>query len=280
MYRDAVDLREFYRTSLGQVAQRMIRRRIRQFWPELRGQIVLGLGYATPYLRPFKQEADRVFAVMPASQGVVFWPPEGPAAVTLADEAELPFADMSVDRVLVVHCLEGTDKIRAMMREIWRVLAGGGRLLVVVPNRSGLWARIERTPFGHGRPYSASQLREMMREHLFVPERSARALFVPPVNSRFLLASAPAWEEVGERWFERFAGVTVVEASKQLYAAPLNRVVVPARRPFAVPVPGRAEPASTQPSSQRFGRVPGPATCGEAGTPPVRRTDSPSDPHC
>jgi SAM-dependent methyltransferase len=280
MYRDAVDLREFYRTSLGQVAQRMIRRRIRQFWPELRGQIVLGLGYATPYLRPFKQEADRVFAVMPASQGVVFWPPEGPAAVTLADEAELPFADMSVDRVLVVHCLEGTDKIRAMMREIWRVLAGGGRLLVVVPNRSGLWARIERTPFGHGRPYSASQLREMMREHLFVPERSARALFVPPVNSRFLLASAPAWEEVGERWFERFAGVTVVEASKQLYAAPLNRVVVPARRPFAVPVPGRAEPASTQPSSQRLGSVPAPATCGEAGTPPVRRTDSPSDPHC
>src|SRR3712207_3524511 len=98
MYRDAVDLREFYRTSLGQVAQRMIRRRIRQFWPELRGQTVLGLGYATPFLRPFKQEAERVFAVMPASQGVVSWPPEGPGAVLVADEAELPFEDMSVDR--------------------------------------------------------------------------------------------------------------------------------------------------------------------------------------
>ena len=280
MYRDAVDLREFYRTSLGQVAQRMIRRRVRQFWPELRGQTVLGLGYATPYLRPFKQEADRVFAVMPASQGVVFWPPEGPGAVTLADEAELPFEDMSVDRVLVVHCLEAADKIRAMMREIWRVLAGGGRLLVVVPNRSGIWARTERTPFGHGRPYSAAQLREMMREHLFVPERSARALFVPPLDSRFLLASAPAWEEIGERWFERFAGVTVVEASKQLYAAPLNRVVVPARRPFGVPIPSGAKPAATQHPSKESTAGPSGSICGEAGTPPARRTDSPSDPRC
>src|ERR1700736_4238047 len=124
MHRDVVDLREFYRTSLGQVALRQLKRRIRTFWPDLTSQSVLGIGYATPYLRPFIGEAARAIAVMPATQGVVFWPREGPGLVTLADEANLPFDDLSFDRVLVVHGLEATEHSRQMLREIWRVMAG------------------------------------------------------------------------------------------------------------------------------------------------------------
>jgi SAM-dependent methyltransferase len=218
MYRDVVDLREFYDTSLGQVALRQLRRRIRDFWPDLAGLSLLGLGYATPYLRPFLGASERAVAVMPAAQGVVFWPREGPGLTTLADESALPFPDLSFDRVLVVHGLEGTENSRQMMREIWRVLAGSGRLLMLVANRSGLWSRTERTPFGHGSPYSTTQLSLMLRDNLFVPERTQKALFVPPVQSRFLLSTAPAWERLGERWFSTFAGVTMVEATKQIYA--------------------------------------------------------------
>ncbi len=53
MFADVVDLREFYMTRLGQVARRMLGRRIRMMWPDLTGSRLLGLGYATPYLRPF-----------------------------------------------------------------------------------------------------------------------------------------------------------------------------------------------------------------------------------
>lgn len=237
MYTDIVDLREFYESSLGQVARRMLRRRIRQMWPDAAGQVVLGIGYATPYLRPFRDEAERVIAVMPASQGCTFWPPEGAGLVTLADEAELPLADMSVDRVLMVHGLEGTEQLRPMMREIWRVLAGGGRLLVVVPNRRGLWARADWTPFGHGFPYSVSQLKSMLRDTLFMPERTACSLFIPPLRSRFLLTSAPAWEEIGERWFKAFAGVTMIEASKQIFAGVARKALREPRR-LVLPLPG------------------------------------------
>lgn len=239
MYTDIVDLREFYETALGQMARRMIRRRIRTIWPNLRGQIVLGVGYTTPYLRPFQEEADRVMAVMPASQGVSFWPQEGPGLVALADEANLPFGDMTVDRVLLVHGLEGTEQLRPMMREIWRILAGGGRVLVVVPNRRGLWARADWTPFGHGFPYSASQLKQMLRDTMFVPERTSHALFMPPLRSRFLLKTAPAWEEVGGRWFKAFAGVTMIEASKQILAGVSRRPQSqPVKRRLIVPLPG------------------------------------------
>lgn len=234
MHSDVVDLREFYESSLGQVVRRLVRRRIREMWPDMTGQRVLGLGYATPYLRPFRDEAERVFAVMPASSGVVFWPQEGPGLVTLAEEWELPLADMSIDRVLLIHGLEFTERLKPMMREIWRVMAGGGRLIAIVPNRRGIWARTDRTPFGHGSPYSSSQLRRTLKANLFVPEREKRALFIPPATSRFLLAGAGAWESVGERWFKAFAGVTIIEASKQVYAA-AGREPKPVRRRLMAP---------------------------------------------
>jgi SAM-dependent methyltransferase len=241
MHTDVVDLKEFYGTPLGQVARRMVRRRIRQIWPDTRGQVVLGLGYATPFLRPFMSDADRVLALMPAGQGVVHWP-EGEAGCTaLTEESELPLPDLSVDRVLLVHGLEGTENRRGLMREIWRVLAGGGRLLAVVPNRRGIWARVDFTPFGQGRPYSASQLSRALRDVMFVPERVERALYIPPVRWPFLLTAAPAWEQVGHRWLQAFAGVVMIEASKQLYQ-PTQVRRSPVRRPRLIPLPS-AQPA-------------------------------------
>lgn len=93
-----------------------------------------------------------------------------------------------------------------MLREAWRVLAGGGRLIIVVPNRRGLWARRDMTPFGYGHPYSAGQLSRLLRDCLFTPAQTTHALFVPPFRWRVLHRSALAWERAGERWFPRFAG--------------------------------------------------------------------------
>lgn len=216
MWNDALDLKEFYATPLGQMARHLLRRRLRQIWPNLTGMTVLGLGYAVPYLRQFRDEA-RVIGLMPAAQGIVFWPPEGPGLTALVDETDLPLPDRSVDRLLLVHGLECSDELRPLLREAWRVLSDGGRLLVAVPNRSGIWARSERTPFGQGSTYSPAQLSRLLRDNLFQPTESARALFLPPLRSKALLKAGPAWERVGERWFSRFAGVLLQEAGKQIY---------------------------------------------------------------
>lgn len=230
MWTDVVDLRDFYATALGRTAQRAIRRRLREMWPDLHGQRLLGLGYATPFLRPFVGEAERVLAMMPAGQGVLAWPREGPNAAALAAEHELPLPDVSMDRVLLVHGLEHSEALRPLLREIWRVMAGGGRLVIVVPNRRGLWARFERTPFGLGQPYSATQLSRLLRDNLFTPLTTRWALFTPPFASRLWLSSAGAWERIGERWLNRVAGVVVIEASKQLYAPTAVRAPTKAER--------------------------------------------------
>ena len=232
---DVVDLRDFYRSALGQVARRMIRRAVQRVWPDLRGMRLLGIGYGTPFLSALSAETERTIALMPASLGVLRWPAEGGNLVTLADEGELPFADYSVDRVLLVHALETSEEVRAMLKEIWRVLAGGGRVLIVVPNRRGIWARLDRTPFGSGRPYTLSQLSQVLRDEEFTPVGADAALFIPPSAHRMMLRSAPAWERIGKRWFPTFAGVLLVEATKQIYAKPVA-VMHPRRRLVYTPV--------------------------------------------
>ena len=217
---DVVDLRDFYRSALGQVARRMIRRAIQRIWPDLHGMRLLGLGYATPFLPALAPDTERTVAVMPASLGVLRWPPDGRNLVALADEGELPFADYSIDRVLLIHGLETADETRALLKEVWRVLAGGGRVLIVAPNRRGIWARLDHTPFGSGRPYTMSQLSRLLREEQFTPVGSHTALFVPPFTRRVMLRSAAAWERIGNRLFPTFAGVLLVEAAKQIYAKP------------------------------------------------------------
>lgn len=216
---DVIDLRDFYGRPLGRVARLMIGRRIRSLWPDVKGRSVLGLGFATPYLGQFLGEAERVLGLMPAQQGVLRWPPEGRSLTGLVDEKELPLDDESIDLVLVVHGLEASEAMRAMLRQIWRVLAPGGRILIVVPNRRGLWARRELTPFGQGQPFSRSQITQALRESMFSPSDWENALFVPPFDWRPLLRSARAWERVGQLLWPRFSGVILVEATKQIYAA-------------------------------------------------------------
>ena len=232
---DVIDLREFYNSRLGLVARRLLRQRIRQLWPDVHGMDLLALGYASPFLQPFQGEAARVVAFMPAQQGVHRWPARGRNQVALVDEMELPLADASVDRVLLVHALENAEQITPLLREVWRVLASGGRLLVVVPNRRGIWARMERTPFGQGHPYSPGQLSRLLRDNLFQPGDRASALYLPPITSRMLLRTAGAWEKIGARWGHAFAGVLLMEADKQIYA--VSATAPRRRRPIALPLP-------------------------------------------
>ncbi len=218
MWPDVIALHNFYATRLGYVARRMIRRRIREFWPNVKGQTVMALGYPTPYLRYYREEAKRLVALMPAEQGALSWSQKTPNIVALTEETQLPLADKTVDLALIVHALEFTSHPREMIREIWRVLNDGGRLLLIVPNRSGLWSRLDKTPFGQGHTYSLLQLTQFLEENTFSPLRVEHALYVPPTQSKIFLSTASAWEKAGHRWFQNLSGVLLLEVSKQIYA--------------------------------------------------------------
>lgn len=218
MWPDVLELRDFYETHLGYVTRRMIRRKIRELWPEVNGHNMIALGYPTPFLRYYREEARRLVALMPAEQGALSWTRKTPNIVVLTEETSLPLPNKCADFALLVHALEFTSYPTEMIQEIWRVLVDGGRLIVVVPNRAGVWARTEKTPFGQGHPYSLFQLLQFLNENTFSPIHSEHALYIPPFQSRIPLSTATAWEKIGYRWFKTLSGVLIVEAIKQVYA--------------------------------------------------------------
>lgn len=241
MYQDIADLDAFYRSRLGQVARRLILARIRALWPDVTGQRLAGLGYAAPFLGVFRNEAERVLALAPGAQGAIRWPEEGAARVCLADEFALPLPDESIDRILMIHAIEHSEGQAATMREVWRVLSSGGRLLVAAANRRGLWSKADHTPFGHGSPFSERQIDHLLRSCMFMPASTAFALHVPPTQRGLSLWSAPAWERIGRRWGLPWPGVLLVEASKQVHGA----IPVAGRRGLRarILVPDRTAPA-------------------------------------
>lgn len=222
MHLDVVDLRAFYyRTKLGRATQRALQEALTEMWPDTAGQTVAGFGFAAPFLRPFLKKSQRVLCLMPGQQGVMPWPPGEANLSSLVEEYNWPLDAGVVDRLVVGHGLETCDQPGAMLDEIWRILAPGGSVVFIVPNRSGIWARRDVTPFGYGRPYSLSQLEAQLRRHRFQPEQHANALYGAPSHKRYWLKSARFWEIAG-RWLDSrmVAGALLVEATKQVYATP------------------------------------------------------------
>ncbi len=234
MHMDVVELEHFYASHLGQMVQRRLRLQLRNMWPNVTGRTVLGVGYANPLLRPFARESARIISAMPAKQGANWWRTEaGGNATSLIHEDMLPFPDLSVDRVIGFHYLENTESLGAALDEIWRVLTPEGRFIAIVPNRAGLWARVEETPFANGRPFSRGQFDRLLAQHRFARDRHAQALYFPPVRTRLLLNVASGWERISSRLNAGLGGVHIIEAVKRVRGVmPLKgaRVQVPLPR--------------------------------------------------
>ena len=239
---DVSELIAFYQSRQGEYARRLIQVELRQLWHDLSGRAVLGVGFPGPFLGPF-DEAERRVVFMPATQGVTRWPAPGRNAAALGREDELPFADGSFDCVLMAHALECCPHPNRLMREVWRVLVDGGRLMVIVPNRRGLWCWNERTPFGYGQPFTLGQLERTLNNHLFTIEGERAALVMPPIRSSHLRRITIPAERIGLRWLPQFAGTLIVEAQKQFYIGtaraavirPSSRRYLPVLEPVAAP---------------------------------------------
>ena len=169
----------FYKSPLGKIARMLVREQVIGLAGNTDKRRVLGLGFASPYLRFTLDKAERVLAFMPARQGASAWPREGPSHTVLCDPLEMPLTDASVDLIIAVHVFEHAADAEELMRELWRVAAPNARLIVVVPRRRGMCCArgdVEHPPPGAGH---AAPFRIPSAAHVFPDRRASRtrALF-------------------------------------------------------------------------------------------------------
>lgn len=222
---DVLSMHRFYQSPVGFSVSQLIHQSIRPMWKAPTANLY-GLGYALPYLdlslapgSDGSPSAHACFALMPAAQGVCHWPSMKHSATALVDDYHLPVADSSVERLLMVHALEHSDRPAHLFREIWRILAPGGQVIAVVPNRRRTWSALDTTPFGHGRPYSRSQLAALMQDQMLPLEKWDTALMVPPIRlpgaSRMMKVMERSLHSMGKS----MGGALIVSAEKQVYGA-------------------------------------------------------------
>lgn len=240
MKQDAVTLHRFYASALGSAAAHILRSRISDLWGDGKALNILGLGYAIPLLEDFTTTAGRLVAAIPFDHGPVRWDPSGRgnSAVSVGD-LRLPFPDDLFDRVIVLHGIEETAAPYAYLREIWRITAPEGRVIIAGANRSGLWARATHTPFGHGRPWTRGQLASLLATGLFQVTASTSALFMPPSGLRLVTAAADGWEQMGPVIAPGLGGVVLMEAVKRLYAPTQDARASPAGERMILAKPAR-----------------------------------------
>lgn len=224
MTSDVLRLIDYYKSPLGRISRALVREQIVALAGDVRGRRVVGLGFATPYLRFALEGAERVLAFMPERQGASAWPREGPSCTILCDPLEMPLTDAAIDLTIAVHALEHIADAEELMRELWRVTAPNGHLVIVVPRRRGIWAQWDNTPFGQGNPYSGGQLEKLLRDHSFVPEAWRDALFLPPVQSSLVLRSTRFFERFGPLLGPAMSGAICVRARKEAFPAVPRRL--------------------------------------------------------
>ncbi len=260
MRTDILDFHEFYHTALGAATQSFIAGRLTEAWGDGDRLRIAGFGYANPYLELFAN-AERRLALSPGGQGVIRWPFDGRNCASLVAEHYWPLPDASLDRILIVHGLEEAPDPKKLLREVWRVLADDGRVIIIASHRRGLWSMIETTPFAAGRPYLKRQLNKLLEGAMFRADRWSSALYFPPLRTKFLLRAASAWERAGARVWPGLGGVVMVEAEKNLMApvglvrsakARVARPIIASPQPLRINPPslidaGRVEP---RPSSR------------------------------
>ncbi len=231
-------LTSFYQTPLGILTQRLLAARLAELWPHLAGEEILALGDIRPLWEVLTAQGGRLFGFT-ESKEIKRLARADPASVFSPPSLPLPVADASMDRVVALHFLENLSNPADALDEIGRVLKGEGRLLLIIPNRHGIWARSKATPFGSGQAYSFYQISTLLKDQGFQIDRARGALYVPPVRSRLVLSLTDGLEKGGRCLFPSLGGVLLIEARKRIYA-PRPESTTARASIFSVPLPSSA----------------------------------------
>lgn len=215
---DLKKLVSFYDTRLGLFAKREVSAHLTSHLEHFsKNSYLVSLGYSLPFLKKIIQKFERFNLFFPATQGCFNFSDESGNLSALVHETELPLADAVIDGLICAHCFEHTQDPHLLLKEIWRVLASSGKLLLIIPNRRGIWARFDNNPFGFGTSYSKRQIRKLLEDHNFIIESIEPALHAPPSHAGWYHTLLTPINRLFSKFSPHFSGVYLIHAKKQIF---------------------------------------------------------------
>lgn len=138
-----------------------------------------------------------------------------------ADARALPFRAGALDLVTVILGLEFVGEPGGVLEECHRVLVPGGRLVVAILARAGLWTvwrrlrRLVVPSVWRGATFlSPDELRALLRARGFTEPRWRGAVHFLPLLGRRRVGWLERWEAIGARWMPGRATFVAVSARR------------------------------------------------------------------
>lgn len=209
-------IRKFYKSSLGEQVISCLKPYIHSFLPlTLRHKSILGIGFTEIFIDNTLYEKNIFIHCFPhffynggAESSII------QNKIFFHDQA-LPFLNQSVDYAVLMHSCEFFSNSDTFFQELWRVLSPDALMLVIVPNRQGVWSLFDSTPFGYGHPYTISQLKDFLEQKGFLIYEEGSALFYPPLHLKKNSSFFKYLENFGRRYLKKIGGVNIVYAQKK-----------------------------------------------------------------
>ena len=218
------DLVKFYASDLGKTCVKIIQNKLNKIVIKQNNQKILGFGYLLPYILNNDLESKVNFLAIPSANNQIKWNKNNYNSSLELDEKALPFQDLHFDKILISHWFEVSSRLDLVIDELWRILKGQGKLILIIPNAFSLWAINENNPFGKCRPFSKYQIIRLLNSHGFEEIKVHYCLYHPPYHNKFILRNFQTIEFLGNKVFYKIGGVMIIEATKFNYAIPKTKL--------------------------------------------------------
>lgn len=194
------DFQNFFSSKLGIFAKEKISERLLSFIPNFEKQKILLLGNGSIYLKNN----------------------ENIKQIKILDE-DTKIADDYYDIIIITHFLEFQNKDNFIIRRIWQALKDNGKIIVLTPNRHGLWFYTGNHVFRAPKAYSHYQITKLLDSNLLLTDRVESVLFFPPLQKL----------NINNEWIAKIdkilsviacknGGIIISSAIKKVYAPALH----------------------------------------------------------
>lgn len=149
----------------------------------------------------------------------------GPRSRVIVERFEdLPFAEQSLDLVVMPHVLDFAEDPHEVLREVNRVLRPEGRVLLSGFNPISLWGIREVLPSRLARPFlprranliGLPRLRDWFKLLSFDHDRGRYGCYRPPCRTERWLERTEFMERAGDRWWPICGAVYFLSAVKRV----------------------------------------------------------------